>query len=38
VTGDVEFGAGVVVRGAVTVEHEGDGRLRIEDGTVLEGY
>jgi UTP--glucose-1-phosphate uridylyltransferase len=37
VDGDVEFGAGVVVRGAVTVEHAGDGRLRIEDGTVLEG-
>jgi UTP--glucose-1-phosphate uridylyltransferase len=37
VEGDVEFGAGVVVRGAVTVEHDGDGRLRIEDGTVLEG-
>jgi UTP--glucose-1-phosphate uridylyltransferase len=37
VSGDVEFGAGVVVRGAVTVEHDGDGRLRIEDGTVLEG-
>jgi UTP--glucose-1-phosphate uridylyltransferase len=37
VAGDVEFGAGVVVRGAVAVEHSGDGRLRIEDGTVLEG-
>jgi UTP--glucose-1-phosphate uridylyltransferase len=37
VDGDVEFGADVVVRGAVTVEHGGDGRLRIEDGTVLEG-
>src|ERR687885_95260 len=37
VEGDVEFGADVVVRGAVTVEHDGDGRLRIEDGTVLEG-
>ena len=37
VSGDVEFGAVVVVRGAVTVEHDGDGRLRIEDGTVLEG-
>src|SRR6476661_7485652 len=34
--GDVEFGADVVVRGAVTVEHRGAGRLRIEDGTVLE--
>jgi len=37
VEGDVEFGADVVVRGAVTVEHGGAGRLRIEDGTVLEG-
>src|SRR4051812_5579506 len=37
VIGDVEFGAGVVVRGSVTVEHHGGGRLRIEDGTVLEG-
>jgi UTP--glucose-1-phosphate uridylyltransferase len=37
VKGDVEFGAGVVVRGAVTVDHEGDGRVRIDDGTILEG-
>jgi UTP--glucose-1-phosphate uridylyltransferase len=37
VEGDVRFGAGVVVRGAVTVEHDGDGQLRIDDGTVLEG-
>jgi UTP--glucose-1-phosphate uridylyltransferase len=37
VEGDVLFGANVVVRGAVTVEHDGDGQLRIEDGTVLEG-
>jgi UTP--glucose-1-phosphate uridylyltransferase len=37
VEGDVRFGAGVVVRGAVTVEHAGDGQLHIEDGTVLEG-
>jgi UTP--glucose-1-phosphate uridylyltransferase len=37
VKGDVEFGADVVVRGAVTVEHDGDGQLRIDDGTVLEG-
>jgi UTP--glucose-1-phosphate uridylyltransferase len=37
VDGDVLFGAGVVVRGAVTVEHSGDGQLRIEDGSVLEG-
>ena len=33
VTGDVTFGRGVVVRGAVTVE----GPRRIEDGAVLEG-
>jgi UTP--glucose-1-phosphate uridylyltransferase len=26
VAGDVAFGAGVVVRGAVTIEHDGDGR------------
>jgi UTP--glucose-1-phosphate uridylyltransferase len=37
VEGDVVFGADVVVRGAVTVEHGGEGQLRIEDGTVLEG-
>ena len=37
VHGDVRFGADVVVRGAVTVEHAGDGRIEIEDGTVLEG-
>src|SRR3954451_13234632 len=37
VRGDVLFGADVVVRGAVAVEHVGDGRLHIEDGTVLEG-
>jgi UTP--glucose-1-phosphate uridylyltransferase len=37
VEGDVEFGGGVTVRGSVTVEHDGDGRLRIPDGTVLEG-
>jgi UTP--glucose-1-phosphate uridylyltransferase len=37
VEGDVRFGADVVVRGAVTVEHDGEGQLRIEDGTVLEG-
>src|SRR4051794_1917241 len=37
VAGDVRFGADVVVRGAVTVEHDGDGQLHIEDGTVLEG-
>ena len=37
VHGDVAFGAGVVVRGAVTVEHRGDGQRRVDDGTVLEG-
>jgi UTP--glucose-1-phosphate uridylyltransferase len=37
VAGDVLFGAGVVVRGSVRVESGGDGQLRIEDGTVLEG-
>ncbi len=37
VSGDVAFGGGVVVRGSVTVEHDGEGQLRIEDGAVLEG-
>ncbi|MEY2536106.1 MAG: UTP--glucose-phosphate uridylyltransferase, partial [bacterium] len=37
VSGDVAFGAGVVVCGTVSVEHDGEGRLHIEDGTVLEG-
>ncbi len=37
VRGDVAFGAGVVVRGAVTVEHDGDGQERIDDGALLEG-
>ena len=37
VRGDVAFGADVVVRGAVTVEQEGDGRRQIADGAVLEG-
>jgi UTP--glucose-1-phosphate uridylyltransferase len=37
VRGDVAFGAGVVVRGAVTVEHGGDGQQRIDDGTLLAG-
>ena len=36
VRGDVAFGAGVVVRGAATVEHDGDGQRRIADGAVLE--
>jgi len=37
VRGDVVFGSGVVVRGDVEVAQEGDGPLRLEDGTVLEG-
>ena len=37
VRGDVAFGADVVVRGAVTVEQDGDGRRRIDDGALLEG-
>jgi UTP--glucose-1-phosphate uridylyltransferase len=37
VRGDVVFGRGVVVRGAVTIEHRGEGQLRIEDGAILEG-
>jgi UTP--glucose-1-phosphate uridylyltransferase len=37
VRGDVAFGAGVVVRGTVTVQQGGDGQRRIEDGAVLEG-
>jgi UTP--glucose-1-phosphate uridylyltransferase len=37
VNGDVAFGRDVVVRGNVRVEHTGEGQLRIEDGTVLEG-
>jgi UTP--glucose-1-phosphate uridylyltransferase len=37
VEGDVRFGAGVVVRGDVTVRQEGDEPLAIEDGAVLDG-
>ncbi|HEV2060137.1 MAG TPA: UTP--glucose-1-phosphate uridylyltransferase [Solirubrobacteraceae bacterium] len=37
VRGDIAFGAGVVVRGEVSVEHSGAGQRRIDDGTVLEG-
>ena len=37
VKGDVAFGARVVVRGAVTVEHDGEGQRRIADGALLEG-
>jgi UTP--glucose-1-phosphate uridylyltransferase len=36
VEGDVRFGAGVVVRGDVTVRQEGDEPLTIEDGAVLD--
>jgi len=36
VRGDVVFGANVVVRGAVAVEHDGDGQRTVEDGAVLE--
>jgi UTP--glucose-1-phosphate uridylyltransferase len=36
VRGDVVFGANVVVRGAVTVEHDGDGQRTVQDGAVLE--
>jgi UTP--glucose-1-phosphate uridylyltransferase len=35
VKGDVLFGADVTVRGAVTVEQEGEDQLKIEDGAVL---
>ena len=37
VRGDVRFGSGVVVRGTVAIEHEGDAQLGIADGAVLEG-
>ncbi|MGI9097247.1 MAG: UTP--glucose-1-phosphate uridylyltransferase [Solirubrobacteraceae bacterium] len=37
VRGDVAFGAGVVVRGTVTVSQREDGQRRVEDGAVLEG-
>ena len=37
VEGDVTFGRDVVVRGAVSVSANGDGRRRIDDGAVLEG-
>ena len=35
VVGDVAFGAGIVVRGTVRVEHAGPGRLELPDGAVL---
>ena len=37
VRGDVRFGAGVEVRGTVTIEHDGESQRCIDDGTVLEG-
>ena len=37
VEGDVAFGRDVTVRGSVTVANDGEGQLRIEDGTLLEG-
>lgn len=37
VHGDVAFGTGIVVRGTVTVEHDGPGRLQLVDGTILQG-
>ena len=37
VSGDVAFGRAVTVRGTVAIEHSGDERLVIEDGSVLEG-
>jgi UTP--glucose-1-phosphate uridylyltransferase len=37
VAGDVGFGRDVVVRGEVEIEHDGPGRLQIEDGAVLAG-
>jgi len=37
VRGDVSFGAGVVVRGTVTVEQGEGGPRRIDDGAVLQG-
>ncbi len=37
IRGDVRFGAGVIARGAVSIEHDGTGQLAIEPGTVLEG-
>jgi UTP--glucose-1-phosphate uridylyltransferase len=37
IVGDVAFGRDVIVRGSVTIEHESEEQLRIEDGTLLEG-
>ncbi len=37
ILGDVAFGRGVAVRGAVRIEHDAGGQLHIDDGAVLEG-
>ena len=37
VRGDVRFGRGVVLLGAVEIEHEGGGQLVVEDGAELTG-
>ena len=37
VSGDVAFGADIVVRGTVKVAQEGESQLRVEDGAVLVG-
>ncbi len=37
VRGDVAFGRDVLVRGAVEIDHDGAGQLKLDDGAVLEG-
>jgi UTP--glucose-1-phosphate uridylyltransferase len=37
VEGNVAFGKDVVVRGSVRLANDGDGQMRVADGTVLEG-
>jgi UTP--glucose-1-phosphate uridylyltransferase len=37
VRGDVAFGAGIVVRGAVEIDHDGPDQLVLEDSSVLDG-
>ena len=37
VEGDVAFGKDVVVRGSARVVNDGEGQMRVEDGSVLEG-
>ena len=37
VRGDVAFGADIVVRGAVEIDHDGSDQLVLEDSTLLEG-